>query len=90
MISKPDAGGEPRAVVIHLQHAALAGRAVVGAIGLACLAFLTKPKVSVRLDGERGRVRRRDGGQRRVAHAICRATGIGEDGCGVAPVEHGV
>lgn len=76
-------------MVIHLQHTALASRAVVGAIRLSCLTFLTEPKLPIGLDGEGRRRRRRgEGGQSRVAHAIRRAPGIGKDRCGVAPVEH--
>lgn len=90
MVSEPDAGGQPGAVVVHLQHAALASRAVVGAIGLACLAFLAEPELAIRLDGKGGGVGSGDGGQGRIAHAVRGTTGIGEDGRGVAPVEHGV
>lgn len=76
--------------MVHLENAALAGRAMVGAVGLAGLAFLTKPELAVRLDGEGGGARRSNGRQGRVAHAIGSTTRLGEDGRGVAPVEHRV
>lgn len=90
MVSKPDAGGQPGAVVVHLENAALTSRAVVCAIGLAGLAFLAEPEFAIRFDGKRGGVGGGDGGQGRIAHTVCGTTGIGEDGRGVAPVEHGI
>lgn len=42
-----DAGGKPGAVVVHLQHAAVAGAAMVGAIRLHGLAFLAVPSLAV-------------------------------------------
>lgn len=90
MVPEPDAGGQPGAVVVHLEHAAMTSRAVVGAIGLAGLAFLAEPELAIRLDSKGGGVGRGNGGQGRIAHAVCGTAGIGEDGRGVAPVKHGV
>jgi hypothetical protein len=62
----------------------------MSAIGLSCLAFLAEPELSIGLNSEGGCVRRGVGGQARIAHAVCRTTGIGEDGRRIAPVEHRV
>ena len=89
VVAQPDARRQPRAVVVHLQHAPPARRAVVGAVGLPGLALLAEPQVAVRLDGEGGGVGRLDvGGQRRIAGVVGRAARAREDGRGVAPVEH--
>ena len=94
VVAEADAGSQPRAVVVHLQHAALACRAVMGAVGFLGLALFAEAKVAGRgFDGE-GRVGvvalllgrqvgvAVDGGQRRAW--------VGEDGGGVAPVEQEV
>lgn len=87
VVAQADAGGEPGTVVIHLQHAPAAGRAVVGAIGLARLALFAETELAVGLDGKR---RGHGGGLGRegaVAIVVGGATRGGEDcGC-VAPVE---
>lgn len=50
---KTDAGREPGAVVVHLQHAAAAGRAVVGPVRFRVVAFLTIPRRTRRGNGDR-------------------------------------
>lgn len=74
-------------MVVHLQHAGAAGRAVVCAVWLARLAFLAEPEFAVRFDckvrGGRRYVRR----ERAVSIAARCGAGAGEDGCGVGPVE---
>lgn len=52
VVAQANAGGEPGAMVVHLEDAPTAGRAVVGAVGLAGLAFLAVAKLAVALDGE--------------------------------------
>ena len=62
VIAQADAGGEPGAVMVHLEHATATSRAMVGAVGLARLALFTESRLAVGLDGEAG--------SRRVA--VCR------------------
>lgn len=65
---------------------------MVGAVRLLCLALLTVSQVTVgRLDGEGCVLHVPSFLRRQLTVAICdiqRRTGIGEDGGGVAPVEH--
>ena len=81
-------------VVVHFQDAALAGGAVVAAVGLLGLALIAEAQFAGRgLDGE-GRILGLGallGGQMAVAIVgVEGRAGIGEDGGGVAPVEHEV
>jgi hypothetical protein len=76
--------------VVHLEHAAAAGRAVVGAVGLPGLALLAEAHLAVGLDGEGGGQRGGVCGQSAVAIVVGGAAGRGEDGCCVAPVEEKV
>ena len=90
MVAKADAGRQPGTVVIHLEDAAAAGRAVVGAIGFSGLAFLAEAHLAVGFDGEGCGGGRRVGWEGAVAVVVCRAAGGREDcGC-VAPVEQEV
>jgi hypothetical protein len=90
VVVQADAGGQPGAVVVHLEHAAAAGRAVVGAVGLAGLALFAEAQFAVGLDGEGGGLGRDVGRQRAVAMVVGRAAGRVEDGSRVAPVEQEV
>lgn len=58
MVVQSDACGEPRAVVVHLQHAFLACATVVRAVRLAGLALLAEANIAIGLDGEGGGARR--------------------------------
>lgn len=94
VVAEADAGGEPGAVVVHFQDAALARGAVVGAVGLLCLALVAEAQFTRRgLYGE-GRVVQLSAllrGQMAVAVLEAqRRAGVGEDGGCVAPVEHEV
>ena len=89
VVAQADARGQPGAVVVHLEHAAAAGRAVVGAVGLAGLALLAEAHLAVGLDRE-GRDGGRVHGQGAIAIVVGGAAGRGEDGRGVAPIEHQV
>ena len=60
------------------------------AIRFPSLAFLAEAELSIRLDSERAGHRRGGGRQTRIPIAVCGASGVGEDGCRIAPVEHGI
>lgn len=93
MVAQSDAGGEPGAMVIHLEDAPPAGRAVVRAVGLAGLAFLAEAYLPVGLDREGGRAGGRTGlvGRQGAVPAIVgRASGRGEYGRCVGPVQESV
>lgn len=90
MVAQADAGREPGAMVVHLEHAATARRAVVGAVRLACLTFLAEAHLAIGFHGERrGGARSLVGRERAVTRVVCGGTRRGEDGGGVGPVEHG-
>ena len=89
VVPEADASGEPRAMVVHLEHAAAARRAVVRAVGLAGLALLAEPDFAIAFNSEGGRLGRLLLGRREKAVAIVvggRAGGS-EDGGGIGPVE---
>ena len=93
MVAQPDAGGEPGAMVVHLEDAPPAGRAVVCAVGLAGLAFLAETYLAVGLDGEGGRAGGRTGlvgRQGAISAVVGRAAGRGEHGRCVGPVQESV
>lgn len=52
MVAEADAGGEPGAVMVHLEDAAPAGRAVVRAVRFPSLALLTEPGLAVGFYGK--------------------------------------
>lgn len=52
VVAKTDAGSQPGAVVVHLEDASLAGRAMMGSVGLPSLAFLAVSNFAVALDRE--------------------------------------
>lgn len=80
--------------MVHLEHAALARGAVVGAVRLLRLAFVTEAHAPVRCLHREGCVLQSPSFLRgQVAVAIVEVegrAGIGEDGGRVAPVEHEV
>lgn len=77
--------------MVHLQDAAPTCRAVVCSVGLPRLTFLAIPQLSIRLYSEGRRARPALRRQRAVlALPARRASGIGEDGSRIAPVEHQV
>lgn len=93
MVAQSDAGGEPGAMVVHLEDAPPAGRAVVSAVGLAGLAFLAEAYLPVGLDGKGGRAGGRTGfvgGQGAVPAIVGRAAGRREHGRCVGPVQESV
>lgn len=94
VVAQAHARRKPGAVVVHLQDAALAGRTVVGAVGLLGLALVAESSTAIGgFDGEGGELHTASFGGRQGAVAIVegkRRPGIGEDGGGVAPVEHEV
>lgn len=93
MVAQSDAGGEPGAMVVHLEDAPPAGRAMVRAVGLAGLAFLAEANLAVGLDGEGGRAGGRTGlvgGQGAVPAVVGRAARSGEYGLRVGPVQESV
>lgn len=92
VVPEPDTGGEPGAVVVHLEDAAAARGAVVRAVRLPSLAFLAEARLAVGLDGEgRGVVGAGlSGREEAVAVVVGRGAGVGEDGGGVGPVEEDV
>ena len=83
MVAKPDTRSQPGAVVVHLQHAAAAGRAVVGAVGLSCLALLAETYLAVGFYGKGGGIGMNVGREGAVAIVVGRAARRGEDGDGV-------
>ena len=87
MVAKPDARGQPGAVVVHFQHAAAAGRAVMGAVGLPCLALLAETHLAVGFYSEGGDIGMDVGRESAIAIIVGRAARRGEDGDGVRPVE---
>ena len=90
MIAQTDAGGQPGAVVVHLEDAALAAGAVVSAIGFLGLALFAEAHLAVGFYGEGSGGGGRVGRQLGVAVAVGGAAGVGEDGRSVGPVEEGV
>lgn len=94
VVAEADTGSEPGTVVVHFQDAALAGGAVVGAIGFLGLALVAEAKFAGR--GLYGKRRVLDVAaflRGQVAVAILDVegrAGISEDGGCVAPVEHEV
>lgn len=93
MIAQSDAGGEPGAMVVHLEDAPPAGRAMVRAVGFTGLAFLAEANLPVGLDGEGGRVGGRTrlvGGQGAVTAVVGRAARRREHGRSVGPVQESV
>lgn len=92
VVSQANASRKPRAVVIHLQNAAAACRAVVGTIGFPGLALLAETKLAIALDGKRCRIVLASlaRGKEAISVIVGGRTGIREDGCGITPVEHGV
>lgn len=95
VVAQAHAGRQPWTVMVHLQHTALAGGAVMRAVRLVCLALVAEAHSAIRcLDGEGG-VLDADAllllGQIAVAiFVVERRPGVGEDGGGVAPVEQAV
>lgn len=77
-------------MVIHLQDTPSACAAVMSTIRLPRLTFLAEAQLAIRLDCEGGGSWWGARGQGRVAVGVCRAAGLGEDGCRVGPVEHAV
>lgn len=91
MVAQTDASCQPRAVVVHLEHAAAACRAVVGTIRLARLTFLAEANLAVGFDGKgRGRTLGIVSGEGTVSAVVGGTTWWGEDGSGVGPVEESV
>lgn len=94
VVVKPDACGQPRAMVVHLEHAPPAGGAVVGTVRFLCLTLLAEPNIAGRrLDCEGGILHAPSLLRRKLTIAICdveRRAGIGEYSGGIAPVEHHV
>jgi len=80
--------------MVHFQDAALACRAVMGAVGFLGLALVAEAQLSRRsLDGKRGVLYLPSFLRRQMTIAILdiqRRSGIGEDGGSIAPVEHEV
>lgn len=80
-------------MVVHLEDAPPAGRAVVRAVGLAGLTFLAEAYLPIGLDGEGGRVGGRNrfvGGQGAIPAIVGRAAGRREYGRCVGPVQESV
>lgn len=90
VVAQADTCRQPRAVVVHLEHAAAAGGAVVGAVGLAGLALFAEAQFAVGLNSERGGRGRGVCRECAVAIVVGGAAGRGKDGGGVAPVGHEV
>lgn len=94
VVAEANTGSEPGTVVVHFQNAALARGAMVGAIGFFGLALVAKAQFAGRgLDGKGCVVDLAALLRGQVAVAIFdveRGSGVGEDGGGVAPVEHEV
>lgn len=90
VVAQPDTRRQPWAVVVHLEDASAACRAVVRAIWLASLALLAESKLAVALDCE-GRCRAVLAAaacrEKAVAVDIGRRPGIRKDGRRVGPVE---
>ena len=76
--------------MIHFQYATSTRRAMMRAVWLSSLAFLTEARFACRFDGERREVRiieRFVGGQMGVSRVGGeRRTWVGEDGCSIGPV----
>lgn len=90
VVAQPEARRQPRAVMVHLEHASAACRAVVRAVRLAGLAFLAESNFSIALDCEGCRHATLAAAARRekaVAIVVRRRTGIRKDGRRVGPVE---
>jgi len=92
VVAQANASREPRAVVVHLQDAALARGAVVGAVGLLGLALVAEAQFTGGCLDSEGRVLHLSSFLRRQMTVaileIERRPGVGEYGGSVAPVEH--
>ena len=92
MVAKADASGQPWTMMVHLEHAAAACRAVVGAIRLTSLAFLAEAYLTIALDSEGRSVIQVDLVRRKepVAVIVGRRSGARKNSRRIAPIQEKV
>ena len=90
MVVQANASRQPWTMVVHLENASTTRGTVMRTVGLSSLAFFAKTQFAIGLDSEGGSLRWCVGGQTGVAGRAGCASGVCEDGGGVAPVEHQV
>lgn len=75
-------------MVVHLEHAAAARRAVVGAVGFTCLALFAEAHLAIGFDGKcRGGSWRLVGRKSAVAGVVRSGARRCEDGGSIGPIE---